>query len=144
MEQNEKGTLHETQHRTRQLSLRTQEAIRNSVRAHDLIKRLQGFALNEPMNQWDTAAHAYIVKPVDMSPAQIKAAEILLNRVVPTLTSMAITQEDDKEGLDENAIKARIAALIAKHPELVQQAGWVKQAQGVVIENEVQQMEDLI
>lgn len=56
------------------------EKHRESIRTTQLLKRLQMYALNEKDPQND--------KPVELSATQVRAVEILLDRVLPKMQSI--------------------------------------------------------
>lgn len=85
-----------------ELNDRWRERIQTSM----LINRLQDQALGK----------------LDMSQTQIKAAEILLARVAPTLTATELTTVDESATLTEADLLLQLQALIEQHPDLVQQA----------------------
>lgn len=56
------------------------QSVIDKIRTSQLVNRLEGFALNELDPQSD--------KPIDMSPAQVKAAIALLKKTMPDLSSI--------------------------------------------------------
>jgi hypothetical protein len=56
------------------------ERAKDAIRTTQLCKRLNGFALSEPDEQTG--------KPIEMSPAQVKAAVALLKKTLPDLQSI--------------------------------------------------------
>lgn len=65
------------------LNTRHQESVRQLIRANRLVVRLQQFALGRTFQG----------KPVNMSPAQVRAAEVLLRKLVPDLAQIEHTGE---------------------------------------------------
>ena len=57
-----------------------------------------------------------------LEPTQIKAAEILLARVAPTLSAVEQTNIDPEQTLTEQQLMDKLVALIDAHPDLVQRA----------------------
>ena len=113
------------------LSPRQQQNVRDNIKSVQIVAKLNAFVLGEELNMWNSDEHAYVKSVPDMTPAQLKAAEILLNRAVPTLTSTVLEIKEELPQ-DEQAIKERIARLIQAHPELVAQAGYAKMVGEVV------------
>ncbi len=74
------------------LNPKQDEKTRSAIQTTQLVKRLEGFALSLPDVQTG--------KPIDMSPAQVKAAVALLKKTMPDLQSVelkadvAITHEE--------------------------------------------------
>lgn len=73
------------------------EHTREKIKAAQLLNRLQMFALGEPDPTRN--GHPTEGQPVNMTPAQVKAAQILLNKVMPDLSQSEIieTVDDPKE-----------------------------------------------
>jgi len=67
------------------LNPKNDEKARDAIRTTQLIKRLQGFALNELDDQSN--------RPVEMSPAQVKAAVALLKKTIPDLQSVEMSAD---------------------------------------------------
>lgn len=65
------------------LNTRHQESVRNLIRANRLVVRLQQFALGRKFQG----------QPVNMSPSQVRAAEVLLRKLVPDLSAVDHTGE---------------------------------------------------
>lgn len=61
------------------------ERTRTAIKTSQLVNRLQGFALNELDAQTD--------KPVEMSPAQVKAAVALLKKTIPDLQAIEMAAD---------------------------------------------------
>ena len=71
---------------------RTRDKIRDSIKTKEVTKKLQDHALSEHENG----------KPkVKMTTSQIKAAEILLSRTMPTLTMADINYPEDEMSLED-------------------------------------------
>lgn len=65
---------------------------REKIKVTQLINRLQGFALgkSDPTSK----------KPIVMTAAQVKAAQVCINKVMPDLSSSEIIQYDDASPAD--------------------------------------------
>jgi len=80
------------------LNPKNDERARAAIQTTQLVKRLQGFALSEIDVQSN--------KPVEMSPAQVKAALGLLKKTIPDLQStelsghLGISHEDKLKELE--------------------------------------------
>jgi hypothetical protein len=80
------------------LNTKQDEKSRSAIKTTQLVKRLQGFALSELDKQSD--------KPVEMSPAQVKAALGLLKKTIPDLQStelsgsLSVSHEDKLKELE--------------------------------------------
>lgn len=59
---------------------------------------------------------------IDLEPTQVRSIELILQRCIPTLTATELTTVNESEKLDENQLLAKLEALIAAHPDLVQRA----------------------
>lgn len=64
----------------------------------------------------------HILGKTELEQTQIKAIEILMARVAPTLSAVEQTNISADDKLDENQILIRIAELIDNHPDLLQRA----------------------
>lgn len=73
------------------------ESVKEKIKTSQLINRLNAFALSETDPQTE--------KPVDMSPAQVKAAIALLKKTIPDLQSiegsMDVTMTKHEEALEQ-------------------------------------------
>lgn len=74
------------------------ETWREKIRVSAIINRLQAFAEGEP--------------GVEMSPAQVKAAQTLLDRAMPTLSASEITRKD--QPVDPQALLDRLKAAVGE------------------------------
>lgn len=79
------------------LNPKQHQSVINSIRTTQLTKRLQGFALSELDEQSG--------RPIEMSPAQVKAAVALLKKTIPDLSSvegfMDLSIRKHEEALDD-------------------------------------------
>jgi hypothetical protein len=73
------------------------EKHRETIKTTQLLKRVQMYALNEPDPQSG--------RPVEMTATQVRAAELLLNKVLPNLQavegSMDVTLTKHEEALEQ-------------------------------------------
>lgn len=60
--------------------------------------------------------------PTEMSPGQIKSAEIILSRVIPTMKQVEVVNDADNTVRTSSTINAQIADLLAKNPSLIEAA----------------------
>lgn len=81
-----------------------QEEVRAKIQASILVDRL----------------HRHAVGTLDMTPTQIKAAEILLSKSISSLASTELTMINNNDKLSEGEIMTKIGELIAKNPALLQ------------------------
>lgn len=58
-------------------------------------------------------------RKVDLTPAQLKAYELVLDRVVPRLSAVEQTQVNELDTLSREDILARIQTLLAADPSLL-------------------------
>lgn len=58
---------------------------------------------------------------VEITPVQAQAAKILLDKALPTLQSIEQTTIDPSSALGEGDIRDQLRALLAAHPDLVQE-----------------------
>lgn len=72
----------------------------------------------------------------DMTSTQVKAAQILLDKCVPNLQSIAYTDEGGQESATEEELMERLSAWIVKNPKLLD----VLKARGVTVEPEKEQL----
>ena len=56
---------------------------------------------------------------IEMSPTQIRAAEILLDRVIPKLSAVEQTVIDPAASMSKEEILAQLVDLARKHPQIV-------------------------
>ena len=56
---------------------------------------------------------------IELSPTQIRAAEILLDRALPKLSAVEQTVIDPASALSEEEILAQLVDLARKHPQIV-------------------------
>ena len=56
---------------------------------------------------------------IEMSPTQIRAAEILLDRVIPKLSAVEQTVIDPAASMSEAEILAQLMDLARKHPQII-------------------------
>ena len=59
---------------------------------------------------------------IELQNTQLKAIELILQRTVPSLSAVEQTTIEPDQKLSEADILGRITALLAAHPDLVQQA----------------------
>ena len=64
----------------------------------------------------------HILGKTELEQTQIKAIEILMARVAPTLSAVEQTNVNADDKLSEDQILTRIAELIDNHPDLLQRA----------------------
>ena len=99
-----------------------QEEVRAKIQASVLVDRL----------------HRHAIGTLDLSPTQIKAAEILLSKSISTLASTELTMINNNDKLSEREIMDKIGELIARDPRLLQvlQSRVSSGAGGVVVDVE--------
>ena len=83
-----------------------QESVVSKIQTSQLVNRLQN----------------HIDGKIELQPTQIKAIEMLLARTMPTLSAVEQTTIEPDQKLSEVDILGKITALLAAHPDLVQQA----------------------
>lgn len=81
-----------------------QDSIKDKIQASQLVNLLQDYALRKR-------------KKID--PGRIKAAEILLARTIPVLSSVEQTLTDHRDKLSEEQILAELQGLFLAKPELL-------------------------
>lgn len=81
----------------------------NAQQAGRLLTRITKFALGED--------------DIEMSPTQLRAAEISLRKSVPDLSAMAILDTEDHAGESREELQQRIAGLLEANPKLVEISG---------------------
>jgi hypothetical protein len=93
------------------LTTRQAESARLLINSARLVNRLQA------------AVHGdeYEGKTAELTPAQIQAAKVLLDKSLPSLQSADITAHSSPQIEDEGALLAKLQALIAKYPQLINQ-----------------------
>ncbi len=72
------------------LNVRHQQMVRDKIQASMIIKRLEGHALGE----------------LDMSATQVRAAEVLLKKIVPDLSALQV-DGDGEGGPIQHALEVR-------------------------------------
>lgn len=98
-----------------------QDQVRAAIQTTQLVKRLQNYALGLPeANATDPDA-----PPVDLDGGRLKAIEILLKKSLPDLSSVAISNADDKPFKTEEVGSgaAKLAAFINGIAERSREAG---------------------
>lgn len=83
------------------------ERWRESMQATSILNRLK--------NHGD----GKLEKPLDST--QIKAYEVILDRIAPKLASVEQTTKNEWDGMSEEDIKSTVRALILSHPELLRE-----------------------
>ena len=83
---------------------------KDKIRAEHLCNRLSAFAADEPDE------HGRIVV---MSPAQILAARIVIDKGKPSLQSVSFEENNPLEGQSEEDLLTSIRAILAARPELI-------------------------
>jgi hypothetical protein len=78
---------------------------------------------------------------VEKSPTQIKAIEILLDRLEPRLSAVEQTHIDSDAAKSESELIQEAIALFRAHPELARQAGFIP-APAQPVDNAVQHSPD--
>jgi len=86
------------------LNARHQGEIKDKIQASQLVNLLQDHALKKG-------------KKID--PSRIKAAEILLARSIPILSSVEQTITDERDNLDEGQLLAELQGLFTAKPDLL-------------------------
>ena len=61
----------------------------------------------------------------EVTPTQLKAYELLLSRLVPTLSAQELTHVDPDSAKSESELIQEAIALFKAHPELARQAGFI-------------------
>ena len=87
---------------------------RESVQAGSIIKRLRDHGDGKLENE--------------LSPTQIKAYEVILARLVPTLTAVEQTNVNTEDSLTEEQILLKLQQVIDAHPEVVAKMLQAKQS----------------
>lgn len=87
------------------------EAQKNASRAHLIKKRLLDHGNGK----------------VDLSATQVKALEVLLDRLEPKLSAIEHTDANPRDQLDAGQLAAQLAAMFNEKPELLEQ---IKQLMG--------------
>ncbi len=85
---------------------RLRERWQESIQASRLLKALQDHALTGKENE--------------MSATQIKAAEVVLSRVVPTLSAVEQTIHDETAGKSETELLTDLIEHLKAHPDVAQ------------------------
>ena len=88
------------------------ERTREKIRAGELITRLSMHALGQDDPKTG--------KPLKMSVTQVKAATVLIDKVLPNLQSVEQVVWDANAGMTESEAKAKLVELANKNPELTQ------------------------
>ena len=84
------------------------EKTREKIRVTQLIRRLEKFALGEKDDQ---------NLDIDMSPAQVKAAQAVIDKALPSLASVDQTVENVAPQSEEEMM-AQLKEMVAKNPAL--------------------------
>lgn len=58
---------------------------------------------------------------IDLSPAQVKSIEVILSKLVPSLSSVEQTITDERDTLQDSDLATRLASLFAEKPGLFEQ-----------------------
>lgn len=92
----------------RTLRPRHQEEVKTKIQTSQLVNFLQNHALGKLDGE--------------VSSTRIDAAKALIARTLPVLSAQELTTISEDEKLDDNQLLNKLADLIEKHPDLVQQA----------------------
>lgn len=77
---------------------KTREKIRDTIRTKQLVERLEAHALCEnPDKEIKDLKTGELRAPHKMTPSQIKAAQVLLDRTMPVLSSAEITETTEQQ-----------------------------------------------
>lgn len=79
------------------------DGTREKIQTTKLVQRLQGFVLGEIDPQTK--------EPIRMTPAQVKSAQILINKRLPDLSSSEIVESDD---IDPKEMYEKLVKLLGK------------------------------
>lgn len=92
------------------LTVRQAESVRLMIDSTRLVNRLQDHIHGDKEG-----------KEVELSPTQIQAAKILLDKSLPSLQSADITAHSSPQIEGEDALKAKLLALIRSDPLLIRE-----------------------
>lgn len=81
------------------------EEWRTKIKVSQTLNRLQGFVLGETDERGN---------PINMTPAQVKAASTLLNKAMPDLSQSDITQSQEGPRMSYQELLDRLAGKIGK------------------------------
>lgn len=87
------------------LTNRQKHGVSAAIQAGVLVNRLKRHAKGE----------------IEMTPTQVQAAKILLDRALPTLSSVEQTVLDPASSMTEDQIIAQMTEIALKHPHLIRQ-----------------------
>lgn len=92
---------------------KTREKIRDSIKVGQIVKRLEDHLFSEEGKIDDAGNPIPFVK---MTQTQIKAAEVLLQRTLPTLSSAEIVEETKAPGMQDaiDALKRMVGPELAE------------------------------
>lgn len=92
---------------------KTREKIRDTINTKKIVARLESHVLCEdPDNEIKDLETGEVRKPGKMTATQIKAAQVLLDRTMPVLSSAEITEIT--EDSDPQALLAQLAKVLPK------------------------------
>jgi len=89
------------------LNVAHQDSVKDKIQASQLVNLLQDYALANKR------------KKARFDPGRIKAAEILLARSIPTLSTVEQTLVDHRDKLSEAEVLAELQGLFTAKPELL-------------------------
>lgn len=101
----------------KRLNVRQIQHVRSLIDVNRVVRRLQGFALSE----WELARErdidgvvTLVEKPIEMNAHQVRAAGMLLDRVLPVLQSVQLeVSTNDYEGQSIDSLKAKLRHILA-------------------------------
>ena len=102
---------------------RLEERPNDAVRAARLKKWQDNINATDVMQTLKSHADGKLKR--QLSPTQIKAYELLLSRLVPTLSAQELTHVDPDATKSESELIQEAIDLFKAHPELARQAGFI-------------------
>ena len=96
------------------MTVRQAESVRLMIDSTKLVNRLQDHVHGKETSDGE-------LTPVELSATQIQAAKILLDKSLPSLQSADITAHSSPQMEGEDALKAKLLALIQSDPLLIRE-----------------------
>ena len=84
------------------ITRRQAENVRAAIKVGNIVNRLQKAAMGE----------------IDVTPTQLNAAKVLLDKCLPNLTATEITEQVPEQSLEE--LEERLRQMIAQNPKLLE------------------------
>ena len=101
----------------KKLNTRQIQTIRSQIDAGAIVRRLQGFAIGawERRRERSTdGVETYVEAPIEMTANQVRAAGIVLAKVMPDLQSVQMVVSDETQEMSTDELRRRFLSIVAE------------------------------